>query len=142
MHCLLVIFYFGMSTMAIVTRDSLVNRVFTDPKNYPYGFSRSGDFSINESKALSQYGCLCAALVDGVVEPESEEDKHFLLSAFGKVEPDTMAERAWFKYQKRINRPKPGNIYGSKITVTDEDNDQLESDSDDDVTLEVDVDSN
>lgn len=133
-------FYFGMSVMAIVTRDSLINRVFTDPKNYPYGFSRSGDFSINESKALTQYGCLCAALVDGVLAPETAEDEHFLQSAFLNIEPETLAERAWVKYQKRINRPKLGSVYGSQPSVIDDDDD-IEASSDDDVELEVDVDT-
>ena len=30
--------------MANVTRDSLKKRLFSDPQNYPYGFSRSGDY--------------------------------------------------------------------------------------------------
>ncbi|GAB2677167.1 DUF413 domain-containing protein [Aliiglaciecola sp. 3_MG-2023] len=125
--------------MANITRDSLVKRVFTDVKNYPYGFSRSGDFSINESKALSQYGALYAALVDGVISPETHEDQHFVESAFGKVEPETVSERAWLKYQKRINRPKLGSIYGNKPShLNDDDEDATISD---DEELEVDLDS-
>lgn len=127
--------------MAIVTRDSLINRVFSDPKNYPYGFSRSGDFSINESKALMQQGCLCAALVDGILPPETPEDEQFLQVAFLHSEPETLAERAWVKYQKRINRPKLGSVYGSKRTVLEDDEDDVEVGSDDDVELEVDVDT-
>ncbi|GAC16104.1 DUF413 domain-containing protein [Aliiglaciecola lipolytica] len=124
--------------MAIVTRDSLTKRVFSDVKNYPYGFSRSGDFSINESKALSQYGALYAALVDGVISPETEDDHHFIDSAFGKVEPETVSERAWLKYQKRISRPKLGSFYGNKPSHLNDDDDASMSD---DVELEVDMDS-
>ena len=109
--------------MANVTRLDLLKRMFSDPKNYPYGFSRSGDFSISESKALSQYGCLIAALVDGKVTPETEEDHRFLKSAYGKLEPESAAEKAWLKYQKRISRPKLGSIYGTKsIGAADDDN--------------------
>ncbi|GAA0858699.1 DUF413 domain-containing protein [Aliiglaciecola litoralis] len=125
--------------MANVTRDSLTKRRFSDPKNYPYGFSRSGDFSINESNALAQYGALFAALVDGVIEGETEEDKHFLATAFGQAEPESIAERAWLKYQKRINRPKLGSIYGNKPNVMTDDDDDVESDTDD-VEMEMDVD--
>ena len=127
--------------MAIVTRESLAKRVFTDVKNYPYGFSRSGDFSINESKALSQYGCLIAALVDGVIAAENDEDHGYLQAAFGKKEPENPIERAWVKYQKRISRPKLGNIYGNKkAQIVDEDEDENEA-LDDDVEIEIDEDS-
>ncbi|WJG10068.1 DUF413 domain-containing protein [Aliiglaciecola sp. LCG003] len=125
--------------MAKVTRDSLTKRVFSDVKNYPYGFSRSGDFSINESKALAQYGCLYAALVDGVITAETDEDQHFLASAFGKAEAETVSEKAWMKYQKRINRPKMASIYGNKPTLIQDDDSQDDS-IDDDVEVEVDVD--
>lgn len=125
--------------MAIVTRETLIKRVFTDVKNYPYGFSRSGDFSINESRALSQFGSLIAGLVDGVIDPETDDDQGYLQAAFGNKEPENLAERAWVKYQRRINRPRTGSFYGNKPTRLGDD------DSDDDITddaeLEVDVDN-
>ncbi|KXI28367.1 DUF413 domain-containing protein [Paraglaciecola hydrolytica] len=122
--------------MAKLTRESLVTRVFSDPKNYPYGFSRSGDFSISESKALSQYGCLIAALADGQLEPTTEEDKSYLASLHGEKPPGTVAEKAWLKYQKRINRPKMGSIYGSHRTSLGDDEDSVVEDSD----LEIEMD--
>jgi uncharacterized protein YifE (UPF0438 family) len=122
--------------MAKLTRESLVKRIFSDAKNYPYGFSRSGDFTISESKALSQYGCLIAALVDGQIEPTSTDDDALLAAAFGNKEPETAAEKAWVKYQKRINRPKLGNVYGNhRPVVSDDDNDSIEQDD-----LEVEID--
>lgn len=124
--------------MANVSRESLTKRIFTDPKNYPYGFSRSGDFSINESKALSQYGSLIAALVDGVIEAENDEDRGYLEAAFAKKQPESIAERAWVKYQKRISRPKMASIYGNKPTriADDDEHDAVDDDSE----IEVDVD--
>jgi uncharacterized protein YifE (UPF0438 family) len=59
--------------MAKLARESLITRVFSGPKNFPYGFSWSDDFTIIKSKALSQYGCLIAALVDGHIEPSNAE---------------------------------------------------------------------
>ena len=117
--------------MANVTRLDLLKRMFSDSKHYPYGFSRSGDFSINESKTLSQYGCLMAALVDGKIAPESDEDHAFLRAAYGESEPETVMEKTWVKYQKRINRPKLGNIYGSKRVDNDEDSDDVIDDVED-----------
>ena len=118
--------------MNSVSRDQLIKRVFSDPKNYPYGFARSGDFSINESRALSQFGALIAALVDGHIEPESDEDFGYLAAAHGDKQPDTIAERAWLKYQKRINRPKAASIYGSKKAQIEDsdDDDELVDNSD------------
>jgi uncharacterized protein YifE (UPF0438 family) len=118
--------------MTKLTREFLIKKIFSDVKNYPYGFSRSGDFSISESKALSQYGCLIAALVDGQIEPETSEDDNFLAAAFGNKEPEGSAEKAWIKYQRRINRPKLGSVYGNHRPLVKDD------DSEDDVTIEQD----
>jgi len=118
--------------MGKLTRELLVKRVFSDAKNYPYGFSRSGDFSISESKALSEYGSLIAALVDGQIQPETSEEDKLLAAAFGKKEPEGAAEKAWVKYQKRINRPKLGSVYGNHRPIL------AEEDSVDDETIEQD----
>lgn len=121
--------------MAKLTKESLLKRAYLDPKNYPYGFSRSGDFSIAESQALSRYGCLIAALVEGSVEPQDEEDHDLLAAARGEKEPTSIAEKAWYKYQKRINRPKLGSIYGSKSRVV-ADSDDLGEDADMEIELD------
>jgi hypothetical protein len=113
-----------------LTKETLIKRVFSDPKNYPYGFSRSGDFSIAESRALSEHGSLIAALVDQHIAPIDAEDKQFLASALGQSDPQSIAERAWLKYQKRINRPKAGSIYGTARRPSDNNND-------DDVLVDV-----
>ena len=113
--------------MAKLSREFLVKRIFSDLKNYPYGFSRSGDFSISESKALAQHGCIIAALVDGQIEPQSSEDDGMLAVAFGNKEPEGATEKAWVKYQKRINRPKLGSVYGNhRSTVADDSTDSSE----------------
>lgn len=124
--------------MANVTRDSLKKRLFSDPKNYPYGFSRSGDFSISESKALGQEGAYIAALVDGEIKPEDETEQALLDAALGLTQPTTPALRAWVKYQTRINRPKAGSIYGSKQATELEEDDDIVSSDDSDIEIEID----
>lgn len=114
------------------SRDSLAKRPFLDKRNYPYGFARSGDFSIKEAKILSESGTLIAALVDGKLAPENEQEMRYIAVAHGQVEPESPGEKIWLKYQKRINRPKAASIYGSKkLTVTDSDDDNDASDSPD-----------
>ena len=116
--------------MSKLTREILSKRLFSDPKHYPYGFGRSGDFSISESKMLQQRGSLIAALVDGELSPENEEEHGYLQAAYGQREPVTSAEKAWVKYQKRINRPKTASIYGStKPADVDSDSDIIDDDS-------------
>jgi uncharacterized protein YifE (UPF0438 family) len=123
--------------MTKVNRDVLVRRVFCDPKNYPYGFSRSGDFSIAESKALAEYGCIIAALVDGQISCETPEDQGYLAAAFGQKEPENPIERAWVKYQKRINRPKMGSINNSRVIKLDSEEELLDDEIDVDSDIEM-----
>lgn len=122
--------------MAKITREILLKRPFIDRKHYPYGFSRSGDFSIGESKALSQYGSLFAALVDGELVPENDVDRGYLESALGVRPPASAEEKAWLKYQSRINRPKTASIYGSKKAAVEDDDDDIRDD--DDLEIELD----
>lgn len=105
--------------MATVTRETLLRKPFNDFRNYPYGFARSGDFSIRESDALLQYGCLINAMVAGEYVPESDDDKALLAVARGEKAAETAVEKAWAKYQARINRPKVGSMYGRSKVVDD-----------------------
>ena len=126
----------GDASMATLSRESLLKRNFSDPKNYPYGFSRSGDFSISESRVLGQYGCLISALVDGQIDASCAEDESLMDAAFGNSAPTTVAEKAWCKYQKRINRPKLGNIYGCRRPVNDNSEDDIIEDSEVEIELD------
>jgi uncharacterized protein YifE (UPF0438 family) len=122
--------------MVKLSRDSLNKRMFSDLKNYPYGFSRSGDFSISESKALAQHGCIIAALVDGQIEPQTTEDDAMLAAAFGNKEPEGAVEKAWVKYQKRINRPKLGSVYGNHRSTSVNDARDINEQEDTEVEIE------
>lgn len=120
--------------MATVTRDVLLRKPFNDFRNYPYGFARSGDFSIRESDALLHYGWLITALLNGELAPQTEEDRNLLAVARGDQAPATAVEKAWMKYQTRINRPKVGSMYGrSKVY---DDTDYSASTEDDDLVVE------
>lgn len=126
--------------MTNLTREALLKRPFNDKKNYPYGFARSGDFSIKEAKILAENGSMIAALVDGKLAPTTEQDVRFLEVAHGQIEPESPEEKVWLKYQKRINRPKAASIYGSKkLALMDADDDDSGGGSDDgDIVLEDD----
>lgn len=127
--------------MATLSRDALKKRPFADRKNYPYGFSRSGDFSIMESKMLQMHGSLIAALVDGDLTPENEEEMSYLEAALGHQPPKNSTEKAWVKYQTRINRPKTASIYGAKNgAASDDDDDATITEDSDDIDIDIDED--
>ncbi len=124
--------------MSVITKEQVARKPFIDKKNYPYGFARSGDFSINESKLLQAHGSLFAALVDGKITPENDVEQAYLESALGHRDPATPQEKAWLKYQARINRPKTASIYGSKRAAEQDvdDDDDMSDNSDLDIDLD------
>lgn len=126
--------------MAKPNRAVLLSRAYHDPKNYPYGFSRSGDFSISEAKALSQYGALINALLAGELTPENDDDANLIAVASGQKEPGNLTEKAWVKYMARIGRPRTGSIYGKRSSVAENDDDDISVsiDSDDGISLDDD----
>lgn len=121
--------------MASPSKQTYLSRLFSDPKNYPRGFRRSGDFSIKEADALEQYGNLIVALEAGDYVASDDEDQHLLAVLRGQEEAETLATKAWVKYVKCINRPKYGSIYGTKKVCAESDesvDDDSEIDIDDD----------
>lgn len=76
----------------------LPNRLFIDKSKFPYGFRKSGDFSISEAELLSRYGCTLADLETGVITPQSKDEENFVLFVKGQKEASTSVEKVWAKY--------------------------------------------
>ena len=74
--------------------------------------------------------------MDGKITPENDEEQAYLESALGHREPATPQEKAWLKYQARINRPKTASIYGSKKPAVDDNDDDISDNSDLDIDLD------
>ena len=106
--------------MAQINREQLLKKPFTDFRHYPYGFSRSGDFSIVESDALTRYGFLITGLLQGELVPVGPEEQRLLQVALGTQAPESVVEKAWMKYQQRLNRPRVGSMYGRCRPVQDD----------------------
>ena len=61
-----------------------------------------------------------------------------LAAAFGNKEPEGAAEKAWVKYQKRINRPKLSCVYGNhRPAVADNDSEDVDTIVLDDLEVEM-----
>lgn len=115
------------------TKQQLLARIYDDPKNYPYGFRRSGDFSIRESDALAQYGHLFNALYKGELQASDESDEQIIAVMQGLREPQTIAEKAWLKYQALLKRPKLGSLYVNINNSLNDDDVELEMVDDSDI---------
>jgi len=83
-----------MKSLAIRTSQ----KPFNDRQKFPYGFRKSGDFSIGEADLLTVYGKTLLALESGDLSPESDEERHFVDFVTGQVEANSPLERVWAKY--------------------------------------------
>ncbi|MEE4246692.1 MAG: DUF413 domain-containing protein [Kangiellaceae bacterium] len=84
--------------------DGNSTRPFFDPERYPYGFSRSGDFTIAESQALEQFGHYFQSLTNKSRGSMTAEEKRISDVFAGKENPATLAEKSWLKYLSKLNR--------------------------------------
>ena len=91
--------------------------LFYDDANFPRGFSKSGDFTIAEADALHQYGHAMNALQNGKRKPATDEEKVFVAVCLGKQAPTSTAERAWIKYQEKLNNKISVSAFGSIPSV-------------------------
>ena len=88
------------------------NHDYFDDKHFPMGFRRSGDFTINEAKLLTEYGLTLKQLSSGCIDAESEQEQHFIKVISGEAGPINAIEDVWLKYLKVISPKRYVNIYG------------------------------
>ncbi|MFB9887823.1 DUF413 domain-containing protein [Balneatrix alpica] len=84
-------------------RQYYLKKPYFDDENYPYGLAGSGDFSIKETKLITQYGTLFRALMDGLLPPVDPDDHQLMSVVKGEAPADNDMHRAWVKYLKKIN---------------------------------------
>lgn len=87
-------------------RQYYLKKSFFDDEHYPYGLESSGDFSIKETKLITQYGNLCRALTDESLAAETDEDRGVIAAVRQEKTPETDLEKAWTKYLRMINDDK------------------------------------
>ncbi|MCE2573147.1 DUF413 domain-containing protein [Motilimonas eburnea] len=72
---------------------------FYDDQSFPYGFKRSGDFTIKEAELLESIGRTLMALAKGEQTPMTDEEKRFVKVAQGEVPAESVVEKVWIKYR-------------------------------------------
>ncbi len=82
---------------------------FKDPKNFPYGFKRSGEFTQPQAELLARHGHAYHALHAGDRAPANPEEETFILFCNGGHDAQTAHEKAWKRYlslcDKLAHRP-------------------------------------
>ncbi len=74
---------------------------FYDDKNFPRGFSRSGDFTISEAILLENYGRTMKALYERQIDPVEESEVRFVNEITGRQEVTSNYARCWIKYMNK-----------------------------------------
>lgn len=111
------------------------NRLFIDKKNFSYGFSRSGVFTIAEADLLEVYGFRMQELSSGKSEAETPDEILFVeeINTTDASETTSAYARCWLKYLKQINKPHiNGALYDVAPThkkVVPPSDDELEEDA-------------
>jgi uncharacterized protein YifE (UPF0438 family) len=85
---------------------------FFDDINFPRGFSRCGEFTIQESNFLNDYGYSLQQLSNGSLMPENAEEVRFADVCTGRELAQSFAEKTWMKYISLASPRKYENVYG------------------------------
>ncbi|OEF23227.1 DUF413 domain-containing protein [Vibrio rumoiensis] len=104
---------------------------FFDNKHFARGFSRSGEFTINEANILENFGRTMQGLYEGNLTPE-DSDEHEFISAFQEERNSVNNHYAncWKKYLNKTQRKRSYTLC-STVKPTGSSYDDDSSDSDD-----------
>lgn len=91
----------------------LSQRSFYDDTNFPYGFLRSGDFSIAEANVLTSHGYIMSKLHKGEIAPTTPEHKRFIQVVNRTIDAKYVEENIYLKYLHVI---KNKNRYITALT--------------------------
>ena len=107
---------------------------FYDNTNFPRGFNKSGEFTLNESDLLTRYGKHLRLLETQDVGKQSTAQKRFIKVCRGEVEAESTLEKAWMKYRTKVAQPKIIiSPYSSASTYNQDDQEEtVDTDFDDD----------
>ncbi len=107
-------------------------RRFFDDRNFPKGFTRSGRFTLAEGTLLEKHGIALQELEQGLREPQTEDEQHFVLVCRGEAEASTSLEKTWLKYKHRVQeKRKFHTVFGKKrIADSSDDFSYVETDND------------
>jgi uncharacterized protein YifE (UPF0438 family) len=80
------------------------DKIFRDPINFPYGFVRSGEFTIEQARLLERCGEVYQALDAGTRQPQGDQEREFVAFCRGERDANSLHERVWKRYQDKVKR--------------------------------------
>ena len=76
----------------------LTDREFYAREYFPYGLSRSGEFTFEQADLLRAHGHAYEALANGSRSPVTEEEARFVKVCRGKCAAKSPHEKAWQRF--------------------------------------------
>lgn len=93
-----------LSGVFMTTNTSFnADRKFWDDQNFPYGFARSGDFTIKQAELLERHGQAYLMLAQGHRELADLIEKRFVAFCRGEKEADNVHEKIWKRYSDKLH---------------------------------------
>ena len=89
---------------------------FQDIANFPYGFSKSGDFTITQANMLELNGLTYLALAKGEKQPQTPLEREFVAFCQGQKDAESDHERVWKRYVTRVGRNSNAVSFNKKRT--------------------------
>lgn len=73
---------------------------------FPYGISRSGEFTIQQAELLEKHGYAYQSLHTGEREPVNEEERRFVAVCHGELKAETAHEQAWRRFCEKTTKKR------------------------------------
>ncbi|CAA0101122.1 Uncharacterised protein [BD1-7 clade bacterium] len=70
---------------------------------FPYGFARSGEFTIQQVALLEEHGVAYDELHNGLRKPANDEERAFVAVCHGQRNAETPHETTWLHYCEKAN---------------------------------------
>lgn len=77
---------------------------FYAEEHFPYGISRSGEFTIAQSDLLLNHGKAYQALHGGTRLPTNDEESMFVKVCRGEKEPQSSHELVWMRFCEKTQK--------------------------------------
>lgn len=82
-----------------------IDQPFHDKTNFPYGFNRSGEFSLDKAEILKNKGRRLVAVQLGIIVPNSDDEHSFKEFVSGNKKASNTMEETWNKYLDIVKAP-------------------------------------
>ena len=79
------------------------DRNFYDDEHFPYGFDRSGEFTLNQAQLLTKHGHAYKALAFSEREPVTEVEREFVDFCRSRKKAESIHEKTWKRYTDNCN---------------------------------------